>query len=324
MNEIEGVNKLKAHDRWNLTLHTIVARDKIKADLERKLDDFDYFQDKDRIPHDERLKDNLENSITSQANKEGRPLEHIKVIYPVLIGEQIKRVLEISDKEGIPNPDYMCALALSELLLKQDLHDSIAYGNLGYLYSLDSNLSSTSMSIKLYRKAMELAPDKDGKANYNLGNILRKIGLVDEAIVHLSEAAKLNPTNISARYNLGVIYQFEKQDLALAVRYYDEALKINPNLTEAHTNLGVVYLALGKVDEAITEFNKAVEHNPNKMTAPLLDLGMIYLKKGAKHLQEAVGIDSELGAIYQDVINTIEKTDKNTGEMHIHILPSGK
>ncbi|MBA7497165.1 Photosystem I assembly protein Ycf3 [subsurface metagenome] len=48
-----------------------------------------------------------------------------------------------------------------------------------------------------------------------------------------------------------------------AIAEYKRAIEINPNYAEAHGNLGVAYAAKGMYDEAIAEYKRAIGINPN-------------------------------------------------------------
>jgi len=72
--------------------------------------------------------------------------------------------------------------------------------------------------------------------------------------------------NYVACYNLGSAL-FQKGRVDEAITYYQKALQINPDCSEAHNNLGEALCQKGKVDEAIVHFQKALENQPDNAEA---------------------------------------------------------
>ena len=64
-----------------------------------------------------------------------------------------------------------------------------------------------------------------------------------------------------------------------AIGQFQKALEINPNYAEAHNNLGNALLQKGQVDEAMAQYQKALEINPNYAEAHN-NLGDALFKKG--------------------------------------------
>ena len=57
-----------------------------------------------------------------------------------------------------------------------------------------------------------------------------------------------------------------------AIENYRKAIQINPNYSEALNNLGVALADKGRFDEAIENFRKAIQINPNR-TETYINLG---------------------------------------------------
>ena len=75
-----------------------------------------------------------------------------------------------------------------------------------------------------------------------------------------------NPNTWFGRCNLGVVL-FQKGQVDEAVSQYQKALEINPNYVAAHYNLGNALFQKGQLDEALAQYQKAVEINPNDAEA---------------------------------------------------------
>ena len=60
-------------------------------------------------------------------------------------------------------------------------------------------------------------------------------------------------TNSAAHNNLGTVY-YGLGRADEAIEEYQKAIRLKPGYALAHNNLGLVYGKLGRVDEAIEEF----------------------------------------------------------------------
>jgi Flp pilus assembly protein TadD len=114
-----------------------------------------------------------------------------------------------------------------------------------------------------YRESLAIKPQP---AIYNdLGFVLEREGLPDEAAEMYRKAVKLDPGSASAQYNLG-------SSLARSGKYADAeshlriALKKSPN-TQTYTGLGIVLGQLGRKDEAIASLQAAIKADPKNVTA---------------------------------------------------------
>jgi tetratricopeptide (TPR) repeat protein len=86
-----------------------------------------------------------------------------------------------------------------------------------------------------------------------------------------------NPQCWMAHNNLGnALLKIGKVDEAIAE--YQRGIKIQPNLARSHDNLGLAFLQKGELNEAISSFQRACEINPNDAEARA-DLGNAFLLK---------------------------------------------
>ena len=106
-----------------------------------------------------------------------------------------------------------------------------------------------------YRETLDLAPDH-ADAHYLLGSLLGESGCLDEALTHLEQAARLDPSAGAARSDIGNVYRtqgrFEEAEAA-----YRDAIAIDADTSNAHQNLGDLLHFQGRVDEAIDCFSTA-------------------------------------------------------------------
>ena len=80
------------------------------------------------------------------------------------------------------------------------------------------------------------------------------MGRVDEAIGALEEAVKLNPRYPEACMGLGILHE-EKNELAVAVKYFDKALEIDPSNVNVYHLLGAALARDKRYGEAVTTYD---------------------------------------------------------------------
>jgi tetratricopeptide (TPR) repeat protein len=99
------------------------------------------------------------------------------------------------------------------------------------------------------------------EATHQLGIVRYQQGLYAESLDCLSEAVRLNPSDIGVLTNFAVILQSLGQtEDALAT--YDKVLAINPALPEALYNRGNALRELKRPQEALVSFDKAISTKP--------------------------------------------------------------
>ncbi|MGA2279236.1 MAG: tetratricopeptide repeat protein [Verrucomicrobiota bacterium] len=123
---------------------------------------------------------------------------------------------------------------------------------------------------------------------YNLGNALLKNGSVDEAISHFQKALQIIPDNAEVCYSLGGAL-LKKGNAGEAIAHFQKALAISTNeadihyigiaLAKAHGDYANTLVRMGRDDEAMVEFRKALELLPDFADARQ-GLALILLHKG--------------------------------------------
>jgi tetratricopeptide (TPR) repeat protein len=117
----------------------------------------------------------------------------------------------------------------------------------------------------LWQHALEVTPD-NYYAHHAMATLLREQGRNTEAVAHLNESIRLNPSFPDARNNLGMALEaLGRRDEAMV--QYAEALRIDPGMPDANNNLGAVLLKLGRADEAIPRFVEALRRLPDSFIA---------------------------------------------------------
>ncbi len=97
----------------------------------------------------------------------------------------------------------------------------------------------------------------DPAMHSNLGNALKGLGRLDEAMASYRQAIALRSDFADAHCNLGIVLK-ERGELNEAIASYRRALAIRPDYVEAHNNLGNALRDAGKLDEAIQYYRRAI------------------------------------------------------------------
>jgi Flp pilus assembly protein TadD len=146
-----------------------------------------------------------------------------------------------------------------------------------------------------YRTALKLEPDHAATRN-NLGVLLADQGSLDEAVGHYREALRVEPDFADAHYNLGNALR-SRGRLDEAIGHYREALQLESDLADVHNNLGQALASQDKLDEAIEQFREAVRLKPdsaeahNNLGAALGLLGK--LDEAISHFRQALQLEPD-------------------------------
>jgi len=123
----------------------------------------------------------------------------------------------------------------------------------------------------------------DAEALYNLSNLLKELGRLEDAEIGYKKSISLKPDFAEAHLNLGVVLQ-EQGQLEDAQSSYRAAIACRPHYVEPHNNLGNVLRDLGRYEDAETHYKKAIALKPDYVEAHS-NLGIALQKAG--RLQDA-------------------------------------
>jgi tetratricopeptide (TPR) repeat protein len=117
-------------------------------------------------------------------------------------------------------------------------------------------------AVDHFEASLRLHPD-NVPALLNLAKAEEDSGRYDDAITRLLAARALDPTDTTVLINLGTDYT-KAGRYADAVRAYEDALRY-PSDGEylAHNGLGVALINLGRVPEAVEQFEAALRLKPD-------------------------------------------------------------
>lgn len=111
-----------------------------------------------------------------------------------------------------------------------------------------------------FEKALTVDPD-NVYAHYNLGVIAQQANDSKAALAAYDAALAADDAFAPALYNKAILT--EPSDLAAAVDLYRRAVAADPKMAEAYMRLGFALIHLGKKDEGATYLGKGVQLDPS-------------------------------------------------------------
>jgi len=154
---------------------------------------------------------------------------------------------------------------------------------------------------------------EDFQTNFTLGQILSLIGDKKEALFHIEQAVKLDPSNTDAVRQLATLY-YDNGDKEKSVETFEVAIKqeddkiIKANL---YFNLGVLYMQLDQFEQAEDNFFFAYDLNPED-TEALSGIAQTFenaekWRRASKFYRELIQLDPENPDHYKGMARVLIK-----------------
>ena len=116
-------------------------------------------------------------------------------------------------------------------------------------------------------------------AHFNRGNVLKKLGRLDEALASYDAAAALKPDDPLILNSRGTVLR-ELNRFADALVDLNAVIALRPDFSEAFNNRGNVFQDMERYDEALADYAKAIALKPDNADA-FCNRGNVY-----KHLEQ--------------------------------------
>jgi Flp pilus assembly protein TadD/4-amino-4-deoxy-L-arabinose transferase-like glycosyltransferase len=114
-------------------------------------------------------------------------------------------------------------------------------------------------AIEDYTRSLDLDP-KQPTVQYDLAQTLRRVNLLEQAVVAYNKAIELDPVMIEAYNNLGTTLA-EMKEYKGAIKCFNKVIDLDPGYTKAYNNLGAALAEAGRPEEAVATFEKAIERD---------------------------------------------------------------
>jgi tetratricopeptide (TPR) repeat protein len=137
----------------------------------------------------------------------------------------------------------------------------------GYVYLADALVSNNELdeASKVYAQALEI-DRKFLEARLKKAATLLRMGMVDAAIEHASEALTQNPDHPLANAILGDAYT-ARGNLGRAEISYREAIRVNPDLLAVYESLADLYAQRKQREQAIDTYLALLSRDPDYLPA---------------------------------------------------------
>jgi protein O-GlcNAc transferase len=210
---------------------------------------------------------------------------HLGIIHQVLgNAEASVRELSLAYQLGLSEHVVIYNLALGlyqlgelkeslSLLNKAILTSEIDDRDIADLYRLRGkvhlDLDHLDNAYSDFQRAREKSEERDTDLAEHYVELGRAYSVrleVQKAIGVYSDALVLNPENVAAHYNLGLVLA-EEERIEEALESFQEAVQLAPELADARCSLGITYRRLGRLAEAREELQKAISLDPENSTA---------------------------------------------------------
>ena len=189
------------------------------------------------------------------------------------------------------------SLSAVNLMIQDHPNEPILFNISGACFSSIGPIDS---AIQAFKTAISLKPEYS-EAHYNLGVVFQKNRQNDDAYNCYEKAIKINHAYPQAHNNLGMI-DLKRRKLDAAVKCFEWAIAYSPNYVEAHNNLGAAFQELMLFEKAKEQYEKALLINP-KFAPALNNLGAAC---------EIFGLTEQAFNNYTNAINE----DPNYSEAH--------
>src|SRR5215467_2582742 len=163
---------------------------------------------------------------------------------------------------------------------------AITYRNRGYAWRYKGDFDR---AIADYDQAIGFDP-KDALAYNNRGNAWGAKDDLDRAVADYDQAIGINPKFVAPYQNRCLARAIAGRNLPQALSDCDQALGLRPNDANTMDSRGFVYLRLGRLDDAIVEYDAALKLAPKAATS-LFGRGIAKQRNG-----DTAGGDADMAA----------------------------
>jgi tetratricopeptide (TPR) repeat protein len=132
-------------------------------------------------------------------------------------------------------------------------------------------------AIDEFRLAITANP-RSLPAYINLGTALVQTGDPKGAAANFAEALRIDPANTNAHYNLAILLATDNKH-QLAIFHLRDILILDPKDASARAFLAQELLRAGALDEALVEFSRVAEADPNNEEALLNQVKLLQQKR---------------------------------------------
>jgi tetratricopeptide (TPR) repeat protein len=173
---------------------------------------------------------------------------------PRLTAQEREQALANEAETAKDAGDYEAALALFRQILAGNPDSSTAYIGLGEVYLLQEDFASAEPVLA---RAARLEP-RNFDAQYGHGLALQMLERFVEAVKAYHRALTIRPESLEANLHLATTYLQMGEPRSARV-FAEKVVQLDPGHGPGRAALGAVYQELGRFEEAVTEYEAAIE-----------------------------------------------------------------
>jgi len=163
-------------------------------------------------------------------------------------------------------------------------------------------------AIKAFDRIITFTPNQ-ASAHYNLGNVYRDKGLIQQALDAYTKALELKPNYQEAFNNLTIALESHDQNFTKrqtdVLIHYQKLQVASAKIADKHFETGLIHHKDGMLDEAINAYKKAIEQFPNFAEA-YNNIGIALKEQGKlKEALEAYSKTLNIKPNYAEAYNNI-------------------
>ncbi|NIO29197.1 MAG: tetratricopeptide repeat protein [Candidatus Latescibacteria bacterium] len=215
-------------------------------------------------------------------------------------------VLALGVRTYSRNRDYKSPVVMWSDVLEKRPNNPRALNELG---NAIRDLGNVQEALELYEKALKVEPTNPGP-HMNVGNIYSNMGNYEKAIWHFNEALRIDPEYADAHLNIGQTY-LSLGDPEKALGHYQKAVNLLPGYAEAYIGLGNALGTLNRFDESMAAFQKASSLKPY-LAEPYNNMGTLFYRmeryqEALFYYEEAIKRDPHSAPIHTNLGNLLMK-----------------
>jgi DNA-binding winged helix-turn-helix (wHTH) protein/Flp pilus assembly protein TadD len=164
-----------------------------------------------------------------------------------------------------------------------EAHTSLAYVNTTYYWDWRQSRHE-------FERAIELNPGYS-TAHHWYGIFLLMQGKIEQAQEELTRAQSIDPLSLSINTDMGWAFYFAHQ-YERAIQHYLDAIELDQNFLRAYWFLGQAYIQIGKFEEAIAAYQKAILLSDQPLSLGFLGLTYGLCGKRTEALETLARLES--------------------------------
>lgn len=223
-------------------------------------------------------------------------------------------VLRVHVEQAIQARDYLKAEQILVREIDRNPHSAELLKLIAGVFFLDGKYLNVAIALKKAEKISTL----DDQSRFTLAMSYVVLNHGGWARPELEKLHGKDPGNVLYLYWLGRL-DYNAQHLPEAAAKLERVVALKPDFMKAHDNLGLCYEALGRFDDAIKSYERAVELNRNANPGspwPPLNLGTLLLKiervdEAERYLGESLRVNSRFAPAHYELGVVFERKGRN-------------